>query len=250
METILSIGIVVAGGLAYYFFKKQQDKKKGWISAGVAIALFVIFGLFIVEPGNKQEETQAEQSQTETQETQEKSETISSNEDETDIVEDEEDEVDETSAESTEFDEEKDDAPRVLDKFEHEVIENIDTYVNSSGVTWSTDQHTEHFLMDVADITRYTHTELQNGVIFISRNEFADSYGNEDMLNAIILYLSPETITKINFDNEMWGGLPNDMYGVADALWIHSEFQTEDFIGVSGAQDDSIPQTYFNLIGQ
>lgn len=87
METILTIGIVIAGGLAYYFFKKQQDKKKGWVSAGIAAVLFVMFGVFIVEPGNKQEETKADQNQTDVQEVE--SEVESSNKDETDVREEE-----------------------------------------------------------------------------------------------------------------------------------------------------------------
>jgi hypothetical protein len=86
METILSIGIVTAGGLAYYFFKKQQDKKKGFISAGIAIVLFVLFGVFVVEPGNKQEEIKAEQNQPDVQEVERP------NEDEADVIEGEDEE--------------------------------------------------------------------------------------------------------------------------------------------------------------
>ncbi len=85
MKTILSLGIVIAGGLAYYFLKKQQDKKKGWISAGIAVILFVLFGVFIVEPVRKQSETKAEQNQPEVQKTQ--LELESPNDDEADVTE-------------------------------------------------------------------------------------------------------------------------------------------------------------------
>lgn len=233
MEIVLSI-VVFAGAIGIFYFWKR-DKQKRNISIAVALISFLLFGIFFT---GDEEDAFAD----------------ADIDEQTEVVEEEQvvDEPVEEDVEEkiTEEPIEEDEAPRALDNFEHGITEDIDTYVNSSGVTWSPEQHTEHFLMDASDIVRYEHENLQNGVIFLSKNEFVDNYGNEETLNSIILYLSPETINKINFDNEIWGSSPNDMYGVADAMWIHSEFQNDEFTGISGASDDSIPQTYFNLIGQ
>jgi hypothetical protein len=246
MEIFVSLIVVVAIIGIFYF--QKRDKQKRNISIVIALISFLIFGIFFTDDEENNEKIASDTSQiSNVEQVDEVSNKEAENEKNSEVATKAEENEEIEEAENKE---ESADIPRVLEKFDHEKIDDIDIYINSSGVTWSAGQHTEHFLMDVADVVKLQHEELQNGALFTSENEFVDNYGNEDTQNGIIVYLKLETIEKINVDNEIWGAQPSDLYNVADAVWIHSEFQTDEFTGISGASDESIPQTYFNLIEQ
>lgn len=84
-------------------------------------------------------------------------------------------------------------------------------------------------------------------MFFLDKADASDQYGNKTQINAIIVYLSPETMEKINFDNEDWGKIPKDLYKVADVARIESDIETDEF-EAKLAGENEVPVAYYLLV--
>ena len=127
--------------------------------------------------------------------------------------------------------------------FTHSVEENIDVFETDKTISGSMKNYADNFFRKSTELLRENHEELKNGVIFVDKIGATDSYGNKKTINSIVVWLSQETIDKIQFENKDWGKSPEDIYNVADTVYMMSDTMTDKYEGKTGNPD--APDAYF-----
>lgn len=129
----------------------------------------------------------------------------------------------------------------------YKLVDGVALFTDDGDVVMGVKSHVDVFSSEMTAALKKYHNEIKDGAIFRSVNLLDDEYGNQVMLNAIVVYYSQETIDKINFDN--WPRLDaSGLYETSDSMWVHPAFK------VKGAKEnksgvDIAPDVYFNYLG-
>lgn len=87
----------------------------------------------------------------------------------------------------------------------------------------STEMIVDGAKMDVMQILRALHDEgISYAIVDITgRFSMRDRYGNSSIQDVVELRYSKESLDRINWSNFLW----EDMYAIADDVWLHPAFQ-------------------------
>jgi hypothetical protein len=234
MEYLLSL--LVVAGIAGFFYFRKKDKQKRNISIGLAVVSFILFGIFMPE----ESETNNQVDMADEPETEE----VNENTSETEVVET----AEESETEEEPEDEESEEVPEET----NENIEFLDSgmalVTDNSNITFGETSHLEIFSGNHVTTLSDNYEQFENGVIFRNVMALQDQYGNQEDTNVIAVYYSPETINQINFEN--WPTLDETgLFEPADNVFIHNVLlsESEDFQQYTNTE--GVPDEMLNYMG-
>lgn len=138
-------------------------------------------------------------------------------------------------------------AEKKSEKFQHEVIEGVDTYTLVSGTNWSANSMMTGFSVDATSLLQDVHQDLTNGAVFRIATTLTDTYGNESQEIVSTVWYSQETVEKINYDN--WPRLVGeDLYNTADGVIVHYAIGNDVEVENKSAGNNA-PNFYRDSIG-
>lgn len=124
----------------------------------------------------------------------------------------------------------------------------IALYTDNRNIVFSEKSHIENFSGTHVTTLKENVNHFDNGVIFRNVITLQDQYGNQEDTNVIVVYYSPETIEKINFDN--WPTLDaRGLYETADNVFIHYVLLSEANDFHQYTNTEGAPGEFLNYAG-
>lgn len=114
--------------------------------------------------------------------------------------------------------------------------DNLTTNMIAGGMVLESLNHFEENYKDLMDL----------GVVYRGYHTLSDNYGNTEDIFTYVLYISPETINKINFEN--WDPTSNQFFEIADGSYLHPIFDKYELYSEQKVNKDDLPQAFTGII--
>lgn len=233
---LIFIGVVSLITLIVMAVAKKNLKIPGMItgaSFGSALLLFVVALVISMVATSGESNTSNTTNESTPNTTQSKSTVTTKPKTTSETEEDEEfnKEYDENMAEirakrEAESDEEKEEVPESESNYQHEVIDDVDVFTSYSEMILTPNVFMSNFSVDMTELLKEKHDEINNGAIFRNATSVTDQHVNEEKMVVVSVWYSQETIEKINYDN--WPQLVGeDLYNTADGVLVHHHLEQD-----------------------
>lgn len=131
-----------------------------------------------------------------------------------------------------------------------DVTENDDVFLAEGGTNIGVNsgkRYLDIFFMNIGEFLNYYHKDIDKGIIFYTKAEVFDQYGNEETVNQVIVYYSHDTLEKINFDNDNWSFSSENIYRLADGVRLGVSLKDTGSYASKVTEGDA-PEDYYLLI--